>query len=115
MDEAIPIYIMPLEDIDLGGSRLLEVDNRLVLPCNILIQFNITSRDVIHSFALPSLGAKVDATSGLLTVVPIFTRKVGLHYGQCSEICGINHRFIPICLEVTTFNCFFWWLQSIIL
>jgi heme/copper-type cytochrome/quinol oxidase subunit 2 len=100
------MYITPLEELSVGESRYLEVENRLIIPSGILVQFNITRRDVIHSFALPTLGAKVDATSGLLTVVPVFTDKRGTHYGQCSEICGINHRFMPFSLEVTGFYSF---------
>jgi cytochrome c oxidase subunit 2 len=100
------VYISPLRELSVGNLRLLDVENRLVIPAGVLTQFNITRSDVIHSFALPSLGAKVDATSGLLTVVPVLARKVGAHYGQCSEICGINHRFIPLCIEVVPLTHF---------
>lgn len=113
IEEAVSIYINPLEELNVGNSRFLEVENRLVLPRGVLVQFNITSRDVIHSFALPTLGVKVDATSGLLTVLPLFTKKIGTHYGQCSEICGINHSFIPFCLEVTMFPRFLYWVISL--
>jgi len=106
------MYIVSPEDINVGEKRFLEVDNRLVLPTGLLVQFNVTSRDVIHSFALPTMGAKVDAVAGLLSVVPVHTRKVGVHYGQCREICGINHAFIPFCLEVTTMPAFFWWIMD---
>lgn len=106
IEDSVPMYILPLDELSVGDHRLLEVDNRLVIPTGVLVQFNITSRDVIHSFALPTLGVKVDATSGLLTVAPLFTKKVGVHYGQCSEICGINHAFIPFRVEVTTIPSF---------
>lgn len=101
------MYMVATDDIEVGELRLLEVDNRLVLPSGALIQFNVTSRDVIHSFALPTMGVKVDATAGLLTIVPIWTTKMGVHYGQCSEICGINHAYIPFVLEITSFIGFY--------
>jgi len=92
-----------------GEVRFLEVDNRLVLPIGLVIQANITSRDVIHRFALPTLGVKADATSGILNVVRFEISKTGVHTGQCSEICGTNHRYIPICVEGSLFICFFYW------
>lgn len=113
VEEAIPVYMSPLNDLMVGSKRLLEVENRLILPTGVLVQFNITSRDVIHSFALPTLGVKVDATPGLLTVAPIIASKVGTHYGQCSEICGMNHAFIPFSVEVVSFPIFIWWLLSL--
>jgi len=94
------MYILPLDELVVGDRLYLEVDNRLVLPVGITVQFNVTSRDVIHRFAMPTLGIKVDATPGLLTVVHANLLKVGTHYGQCREICGINHRFMPFCIEV---------------
>ena len=109
-EDEVYMYILPLDEIRVGEKRFLEVDNRLVLPTGLLVQFNVTSRDVIHRFALPTLGAKVDAVAGLLSVVPVHTRKVGVHYGQCREICGMNHAFMPFCLEVTTMPAFFWWV-----
>ena len=66
----------------------------------------MTSRDVIHSFALPGLAIKVDAIPGVLRVVTLNRGKVGTHYGQCSEMCGINHRFMPVRMEVVPFHAF---------
>lgn len=109
--DSIPIYIVAADDLEVGELRLLEVDNRLVLPTGVLVQFNVTSSDVIHSFALPTLGIKVDATAGLLTIVPLWTSKIGVHYGQCSEICGINHAFIPFVCEITRFEAFRNWVE----
>jgi heme/copper-type cytochrome/quinol oxidase subunit 2 len=100
------------EDLIVGESRFLEVDNRLVLPVGIKIQMNITSRDVIHSFALPSLGVKADATAGILNVVGTTINKIGTHYGQCSEICGMNHAYMPIVVEGTMFISFYYWVVS---
>lgn len=113
IEDPVLIYILPLDELSVGNSRFLEVDNCLVLPTGFLVQFNVTRSDVIHRFALPSLGLKVDATAGLLTVVPLNTIKVGTHYGQCSEICGINHAFMPFVLEVTTVPSFFYWLINL--
>jgi len=79
--------------------RLLEVDNRLVLPWREHIRVLVTSTDVIHSWAIPSLGIKMDACPGRLNQVSLFINRPGLFYGQCSEICGINHAFMPICIE----------------
>jgi cytochrome c oxidase subunit 2 len=110
IEDAIQIYILPLDELKVGQDRFLNVDNAIVLPVGLLVQFNVTSRDVIHRFAIPSLGLKVDATSGLLRVIPLITQKVGVHYGQCSEICGINHAFMPFCLEITSANRFIYWL-----
>lgn len=100
MEDSTTIYILSIDDISVGNSNFLEVDNVLNLPVNICVIFNVTRSDVIHAFSLPRLGLKVDATPGLLCVVPLKTLKIGTHVGQCSEICGINHSFIPFFLEI---------------
>nr|YP_011008375.1 cytochrome oxidase subunit II [Sporochnus bolleanus]WBP70346.1 cytochrome oxidase subunit II [Sporochnus bolleanus] len=79
--------------------RLLEVDNRLVVPTNTHIRVLITSADVLHSWAVPSLGIKVDACPGRLNQVFLFVKREGVFYGQCSELCGINHGFMPIVVQ----------------
>jgi cytochrome c oxidase subunit 2 len=79
--------------------RLLEVDSRLLLPWKEHIRILVTSTDVIHSWAVPSLGIKMDACPGRLNQVSLFINRPGLFYGQCSEICGVNHAFMPICIE----------------
>uniref|UniRef100_A0A0N5BTN9 cytochrome-c oxidase n=1 Tax=Strongyloides papillosus TaxID=174720 RepID=A0A0N5BTN9_STREA len=99
-------YIKPLDQLKLGEPRLLEVDNRCVVPVNTNIRFCVTSADVIHSWALPNFGIKLDAMAGVLSTVNYNFPMVGVFYGQCREICGANHRFIPIALEVTTPECF---------
>jgi len=109
MEDPVLIYMLPLDELKVGDHMFMEVDNRLVLPTGTTVQFNITSRDVIHRFALPTLGVKVDATPGLLTVVHADLLKIGTHFGQCREICGINHSFMPFCLEVTPFKAFQVW------
>jgi len=105
-------YIKSPERLNLGDLRFLEVDNRLVLPVHVPVRFILTSGDVIHSWALPSFFLKLDAIPGLLTVFFHKFDLVGIFYGQCSEICGANHAFIPIVLEVTSFELFKAWLLS---
>lgn len=99
-------YIKPVEDLVLGDYRLLIVDNRLVLPVDLFIRLIITSSDVIHAWSVPRYFLKLDAVSGNLTVINYSFNTLGLFFGQCSEICGANHSFIPIILEVTLFNFF---------
>ena len=79
--------------------RLLEVNNRLLLPTNLPIRFQITSSDVLHSWAVPSLGVKVDACPGRINEVAVIINRASVFYGQCSEICGINHSFMPIVIQ----------------
>ena len=92
-------YMVPTNALNPGDTRLLEVDNRLQLPCEIILKFCITSADVLHSWTVPSLGIKIDACPGRLNQTMAFIEQPGVFYGQCSEICGANHRFIPICVE----------------
>jgi heme/copper-type cytochrome/quinol oxidase subunit 2 len=80
--------------------RQLEVDKSLVLPLNEGIRMFVSSADVIHCFALPSLGVKVDAVPGRLKELYMFPLNIGKYYGQCSEICGANHAFMPISVEI---------------
>jgi len=105
-EDPVLMYILPLDELLVGERVYLEVDNRLVLPSGMRVQFNVTSSDVIHRFAMPTLGVKVDATPGLLTVVRADMMKVGTHYGQCSEICGMNHRFMPFVIEVVPMSAY---------
>jgi cytochrome c oxidase subunit II len=102
-----------ISEIDLeNGLRLLEVDNRLVLPIEKQIRLFITSTDVLHSWAIPSLGIKMDACPGRLNQVALWINRKGVYYGQCSEICGINHSFMPIVLQAVDETTFFEWFLS---
>nr|AYE84588.1 cytochrome c oxidase subunit 2 [Encarsia obtusiclava] len=92
--------------------RLLDVDNRLILPFNNQIRFLINSSDVIHSFAMPSLGIKVDAVPGRINQISMMMNRIGLFYGQCSEICGVNHSFMPIVIESTNLKNFLNWVKN---
>jgi len=89
-------------DLVEGQKRLLETDTSLVLPYNIVIRFLITSADVLHAWALPELGIKVDAVPGRLNQAISIPCNLGLYYGQCSELCGVSHGFMPIKVNVVT-------------
>lgn len=89
-------YLVSEDELSPDGLRLLEVDNPLVIPANSYIRFLVTSVDVLHSWAVPSLGIKVDAVPGRLNQIFTFIKRPGDFYGQCSEICGVNHGFMPI-------------------
>nr|WOW99063.1 cytochrome c oxidase subunit II [Kinnaridae sp.] len=92
--------------------RLLEVDNRLPIPFLTQIRLLISSSDVIHSWTIPSLGIKMDAIPGRINQSNILINKPGLFYGQCSEICGINHSFMPISIESMNMKYFIMWMLS---
>ena len=87
------------DSLELGQKRLLEVDNPLIVPCSVGLRFLITSADVLHAWALPQLGIKVDAVPGRLSQYISMIRRPGIFYGQCSEICGVAHAFMPIVLH----------------
>lgn len=86
-----------------GERRLLEVDNFLIIPTKMELRLLITARDVLHSFSLPSLGIKIDACPGRLNANPLTSRVPGTFIGQCSELCGPNHGFMPIIVESRVF------------
>jgi cytochrome c oxidase subunit II len=105
-------YIVPESDLEEGGLRMLEVDNRVIVPEETHVRFVITSGDVIHSYAAPSLGIKCDAYPGRLNQVSTFINRTGVYYGQCSEICGILHSSMPIAIEARSLENFLSWLLS---
>nr|AIS86040.1 cytochrome oxidase subunit II [Anaplecta lateralis] len=92
-------YMIPQNDLTPELFRLLDVDNRAVLPMNTFIRMIVTSEDVLHSWTIPSLGVKADATPGRLNQISFMFNRPGVFYGQCSEICGANHSFMPIVIE----------------
>lgn len=102
-------YMVGTNDLTIGSFRLLEVDNRVVLPIKTPIRLLITSADVIHSWAMPSFGIKVDATPGRLSQASLFIKREGVYYGQCSEICGVNHGFMPIVVSAVNPHMFEAW------
>jgi len=97
-------YMLPLKELKIGQLRLLEVDRPLECPINTHLRFIITALDVLHSFAIPSLGIKVDAVPGRLNQISVFIKREGIYYGQCSELCGVNHGFMPIKVIATNKN-----------
>lgn len=105
-------YMIPESDLELGQFRLLDVDNKLVIPSDCHIRLIVTGADVIHSFAVPSLGLKLDCVPGRLNQVSFIAERMGTFYGQCSEICGVWHGFMPICVEAVSDNDFLVWLDS---
>nr|QXE45652.1 cytochrome c oxidase subunit II [Anthaxia chinensis] len=92
--------------------RLLDVDNRMIIPFNSIIRLIVTSADVIHSWTIPSLGVKIDATPGRLNQISFLINRSGLFFGQCSEICGTNHSFMPIVMESVNINNFINWITK---
>nr|YP_010352958.1 cytochrome c oxidase subunit II [Tropostreptus droides]UOF70441.1 cytochrome c oxidase subunit II [Tropostreptus droides] len=105
-------YMTPAEDSSLSGFRLLDVDNRTILPLNAQIRMLITAADVLHSWTIPALGIKADAVPSRLNQVSFLITRPGLWYGQCSEICGANHSFMPIVLETVPMKYFINWLAN---
>lgn len=111
---AFDSYMVPSDDLaPIGALRLLEVDNRVVLPIHTSIRLLITSSDVIHSWAVPSLGIKLDACPGRLNQIGVNINRIGVFYGQCSEICGVNHSFMPIAVESCKLQNYINWLNKV--
>lgn len=99
-------------DLELGDFRLLKVDNPLVLPVNTHIRILTSSTDVIHDFAVPSLGIKIDSNPGRLNGVSVLIEREGTYYGQCSELCGVYHGFMPINIKAVSLENFLEWLAE---
>nr|AER58771.1 cytochrome oxidase subunit 2 [Dendrocincla tyrannina] len=108
-DLSFDSYMIPTSDLSLGNFRLLEVDHRIVIPMESPIRVIVTADDVLHSWAVPSLGVKTDAIPGRLNQTSFITTRPGIFYGQCSEICGANHSFMPIVVESAPLNYFENW------
>ena len=105
-------YMIQEEDLLFSQLRLLEVDNPLYLPTKTQIRFLITSTDVLHCWAVPSLGIKLDAVPGRLNQCSIFIKRIGSFYGQCSEICGIYHGFMPISIHSMTKSHYYFLIKD---
>nr|YP_010737956.1 cytochrome c oxidase subunit II [Frontopsylla spadix]YP_011004265.1 cytochrome c oxidase subunit 2 [Frontopsylla diqingensis]WEQ92366.1 cytochrome c oxidase subunit 2 [Frontopsylla spadix]WPS93640.1 cytochrome c oxidase subunit 2 [Frontopsylla diqingensis] len=105
-------YMIPSNEMNLNNFRLLDVDNRIILPMNSQIRILITATDVLHSWTIPSLGIKVDATPGRLNQSNFLINRPGLFFGQCSEICGANHSFMPIVIESISIKSFIDWINK---
>nr|YP_009000453.1 cytochrome c oxidase subunit II [Ornithodoros rostratus]AHF21667.1 cytochrome oxidase c subunit 2 [Ornithodoros rostratus] len=106
-------FMIPTNILKENEFRLLDVDNRIIIPFNTNMRLLITSADVIHSWTIPSLGVKMDAVPGRLNQISTLANRPGIYYGQCSEICGANHSFMPISMEITSLSNFLNWIKSI--
>lgn len=105
-------YMIPEDQLELGDLRLLEVDNRVVVPVKTHVRMIITAADVLHSWAVPSLGVKCDAVPGRLNQTAFFIKRQGVFYGQCSELCGANHAFMPIVIEAVSLENYIAWISN---
>nr|AIT58441.1 cytochrome c oxidase subunit 2 [Coptotermes lacteus] len=105
-------YMIPQEEQQESTFRLLDTDNRIVLPMNSPIRLIVTAADVLHSWTIPSLGVKTDATPGRLNQTSFSINRPGILYGQCSEICGANHSFMPITIESVPAKYFINWASK---
>jgi len=105
-------YIVPESDLEEGQFRMLEVDNRVIIPELTHTRFVISAADVIHSYACPSLGIKADAYPGRLNQASVYINRKGTFFGQCSEICGILHSSMPIAIQSVSIKDFLLWLRD---
>nr|YP_009116233.1 cytochrome c oxidase subunit II [Vanmanenia pingchowensis]AJD22547.1 cytochrome c oxidase subunit II [Vanmanenia pingchowensis]AOR52833.1 cytochrome c oxidase subunit II [Vanmanenia pingchowensis] len=102
-------YMIPTQDLAPGQFRLLETDHRMVVPMESPIRILVSAEDVLHSWALPAMGVKMDAVPGRLNQTAFIASRPGVFYGQCSEICGANHSFMPIVVEAVPLSHFEDW------
>ena len=102
----------PTDDLEQGALRLLDVDNRVVLPTQTHIRVIVTAADVLHCWGIPSLGIKLDGCPGRLNQTSMFIKRDGVFFGQCSEICGVNHGFMPICVEAVSLDDYVEWIST---
>ncbi len=107
-------YMVPEDDLQVGDFRLLEVDNRVIVPVDTHVRVVITAADVLHSWAVPSLGVKLDAVPGRLNQTSFLANREGVFYGQCSEICGVNHAFMPIVVEAVKLEDYCTYIDSML-
>nr|WOW99141.1 cytochrome c oxidase subunit II [Tropiduchidae sp. 1 WQW-2023a] len=105
-------FMMPKDSENKSTFRLLDVDNRLTIPFMTKTRLIVSSSDVIHSWTIPALGLKMDAVPGRLNQMSMLINKPGLFFGQCSEICGTNHSFMPIVVESTNMKKFISWINK---
>ena len=105
--------MIPTSDLKKGDLRLLDVDNRLIVPIQTVVRVLVTGGDVLHSFAVPSLSVKIDAVPGRLNQTSFYLKRPGVFYGQCSEICGANHSFMPIVVEGVSLEKYMCWVEAL--
>lgn len=113
-DQNISFDANLVQDNDLkpGEPRLLTTDNHIVLPAGVNVRIQTTADDVVHSWSVPSLGVKIDAFPGRLNETWVRIDRPGIYFGQCSQLCGINHGFMPIEVEAVTKDQFTAWVDS---
>nr|AIS38205.1 cytochrome c oxidase subunit II [Teslasena femoralis] len=104
-------YMIPVKELNKFNFRLLDVDNSLPLPYSSQIRMMVSSTDVVHSWTIPSMGVKTDATPGRLNQTTFYMNRPGVYFGQCSEICGMNHSFMPIVIESISPKLFINWVK----
>lgn len=109
---AFDSYIIPEKDLKEGDIRLLSVDNQVVLPVDTTIRLQSTGADVIHNWAVPAFGTKLEAVPGRLNEGWVKVEKIGTYYGQCSELCGTGHGFMPISVKVVSKDDFKKWVEE---
>nr|ALO70488.1 cytochrome c oxidase subunit 2 [Ctenisodes sp. 1 EF-2015] len=107
-------YMIPINELKPMNFRLLDTDNHIIIPFNSQIRMIVTATDVIHSWTIPAMSIKIDAIPGRLNQINFLINQTGIFFGQCSEICGANHSFMPIVLESISPNYFIKWISSMI-
>nr|CAE48132.1 cytochrome oxidase subunit II [Neoceratodus forsteri] len=107
-------YMIPTQNLSSGQFRLLETDHRMVVPTESPIRVLVSADDVLHAWTVPALGVKMDAVPGRLNQASFVTSRPGVFYGQCSEICGANHSFMPIVVEAVPLQHFETWSSSML-
>jgi cytochrome c oxidase subunit II len=105
-------FMLRDDELEPGMARLLETDNRVVLPTNTNIKVQVTASDVLHAWAVPAFGVKIDAVPGRLNEIWIHINEPGVYYGQCSELCGVMHGFMPITVEAVPPEQFMAWVEE---
>ena len=105
-------YMLLEDELHKGEFRLLEVDNRLQLPGEVYVRMLVTAADVLHAFAVPAFGIKLDAIPGRLNEIIFQVDRPGTYYGQCSELCGVNHAFMPIGIDVMRLSDYIDWYYT---
>nr|YP_010947527.1 cytochrome c oxidase subunit II [Hesperus amabilis]WGO76430.1 cytochrome c oxidase subunit 2 [Hesperus amabilis] len=106
-------YMIPMNENKINDFRLLDVDNRMAIPFNSQIRMLVTAADVLHSWTIPAISVKIDATPGRLNQVSFLINRTGIFFGQCSEICGANHSFMPIVMESISNEYFMKWVSNV--
>jgi len=111
-DLTFDAILVEKDDLKKGDLRLLTTDNAVVLPVNTTIRFLTTANDVIHAWAMPAFGVKIDSVPGRLNETWFRINKEGTYYGQCSELCGANHGYMPIMVKSVSKDAFAEWVEK---